>query len=622
MISPLMDREYLDDGEEQPELEERESAEVPSDDPATADEETDAPADGECPNDAAPSWESGESSPAHLHPLREYLIAIGRIPLLTRAEEIGWAKKIAVTRKRLRLTLLADAFVQRSTATMLRMVEDGDSRWDRTIEASHNKLRQKENIMALLQANKQTLQYLRKMSRVKYLNALRKSRKKKERRKDWKDAGRLHRHAAALLEESGPRTEWLRPLIKELEKMSRRVDELRLRIAQSKKDRRPRTEREPLIKECRGILRATEETPTSLRNRVAELRRLEKEFDGARGALSESNLRLVVSIAKRYRNRGLGFLDLIQEGNGGLIRAVDKFEVSRGCKFSTYATWWIRQAITRAIADQSHTIRVPVHMTETMSCIRKVSRELLQNLGREPRDEEIASAAGLATEETRHVAHMRHRTLFSLDIPVGDDEDGTLGNFFADERSPDSAKEMDEKFLRKRIREVLETLPYRDREVIKLRFGLGDGYPYTLEEVGEIFNLTRERVRQIQKNALRILKHPLRSRELVEFVDPSQNRRKLKELPLTLENALMEAPAYIKRSLWEKGLTTFGKLEMASRRELREVKGLGEKGLEMLEKIAMDAGHPLYRYESAPASPLPPAVAAILVGGNGTPAKI
>ncbi len=226
----------------------------------------------------------------------------------------------------------------------------------------------------------------------------------------------------------------------------------------------------------------------------------------------------MVSIAKKYRNRGLSFLDLIQEGNTGLMRAVDKYEYRRGCKLSTYATWWIRQAITQAIADQARTIRIPVHMIETMSKLRNVSKKLLQQLGREPSIEETAKEAGISVEETRRVLKISRHPI-SLDRPVGESEDSYFGDFVKDDGAESPVSAAMQKTLRDKIEQVLQTLTYREREIIKLRYGLGDGHTCTLDEVGRIFNVTRERVRQIEAKAVRKLQHPVRSRQLEDFLD-------------------------------------------------------------------------------------------------------
>ncbi|HEX4132325.1 MAG TPA: sigma-70 family RNA polymerase sigma factor [Pirellulales bacterium] len=451
-------------------------------------------------------------------PVRMYLTQMGEIPLLTRQQEIALAKEIELTRARFRRKLLECDYVIRNAVKVLSRVHTGALPFDRTVQVSVTDRLEKDQILGRFPHNLRTVDVLLKRNWQDYRTALSKSRKTTERQAAWVRLGRRRRRAVRLVEELGLRTQRIESMIGVLENFSKRMCDLQAQVRQHKAQNVPAADRRAALVELRNLMCSTQETPTSLRHRVNELKVVYTKYQRAKRGLSEGNLRLVVSIAKKYRNRGLSFLDLIQEGNAGLMRAVDKFEYRRGFKFCTYATWWIRQAITRAVADQSRTIRIPVHMVETMSKVRNVSRQLLQELGREPTIEEVAKLAGTPIDETRRVLAMS-RYPISLDRPVGNSEDSHFGDLLPDAGVESPANGAAQEMLRSRIHKVLKTLSYREREIIKLRYGLGDGYSYTLEEVGHIFKVTRERIRQIEAKAVRKLQQPSRSQELSGFLD-------------------------------------------------------------------------------------------------------
>lgn len=451
-------------------------------------------------------------------PVRMYLTQMGEIPLLKREEEIALAKKIEVTRKRFRRKVLECDYALRNVVDTLQRVHCGDLPFDRTVKVSLTENLEKDKILQRMPHNLKTLEHLMELNVQDFDKSLDPRTGDEDRRKLRHSLRVRRRKAVTLVEELSIRTQKVQPLMKKLEQISERMDELERQSEELKGLRNAKDDRANLEKELRDLMLMTLEGPIHLRKRVEIMKKRFTEYEEAKRALSGGNLRLVVSIAKKYRNRGLSFLDLIQEGNTGLMRAVDKYEYRRGYKFSTYATWWIRQAITRAIADQARTIRIPVHMIETMSKLRNVSKKLLQEMGREPTIEETARAAGISVEETRRVLKISRHPI-SLDRPVGESEDSYFGDFIEDDTAESPVSAATQEMLKDKIEQVLKTLTYREREIIKLRYGLGDGYTYTLEEVGRIFKVTRERVRQIEAKAVRKLQHPVRSRQLEGFLD-------------------------------------------------------------------------------------------------------
>jgi RNA polymerase primary sigma factor len=482
-----------------------------------ADEE--ALVDDESGDGFFPDTDDNEVVDATEDPVRMYLMQMGEIPLLTRQQEVSAARKIELTRTDYRQWMLASDFMLQGATKLLEQVRDSKLRLDRTIEVSVTNATEKVAIMRRIGPNIKTLRHLLLRNHGDYYAAINKSLPMAERRQAWRRLVCRRNKAVRLIEEMNLRTNRLEPMFVKLHTIDAQMRTLKTRIEEAQATGfSDGISLAKLKEELRYLMRITYETPSTLARRCQRVKMHRLQYDAAKRELSAGNLRLVVSIAKKYRNRGLSFLDLIQEGNTGLMRAVDKFEYERGFKFSTYATWWIRQAITRAIADQSRTIRVPVHMIDTMSKVRQVTRDLIQELGREPSVEETAERAGLSLDDARVVIKMARQPL-SLDQPVGDHEDSFFGEFLEDYRDDDPLYETNQQTLKEQIHEAMQTLNYREREILKLRYGLADGYAYTLEEVGKIFQVTRERVRQIESKAVKKLQHPQRSKSLTSFID-------------------------------------------------------------------------------------------------------
>ncbi len=455
-------------------------------------------------------------------PVRMYLTQMGEIPLLSREEEIKLAKKIELTRKRFRKKVLESELSLQASLKILKEVQNGELAFDRTLRGNNTLEIKKTDLEYRLNENIKTLEDILKVNTENFEKYLKTESGSKERSAFAKKIRARRKKGVLLLEELGLQTKKIRPMMQELQKISLKMQNCIKELEEIQNNSEMVSRISKLQKEMDSLIFKARESPERLFKRVKQIELRYEEYENSKRKLSSGNLRLVVSIAKKYRNRGLTFLDLIQEGNTGLMKAVEKYEYRRGFKFSTYATWWIRQAITRSIAEQARTIRIPVHMIETMSKLRNVSKKLVQKKGREPTIEEISKETNISVDETKRVMKIAKLPI-SLDRPIGDSDDSYFGDFIEDEGAESPVTVATHEMLKDKIEKVLQTLTYREREIIKLRYGIGDGYTYTLEEVGKLFNVTRERVRQIEAKAVRKLQHPVRSRKLEGFLESAGN---------------------------------------------------------------------------------------------------
>jgi len=446
-----------------------------------------------------------------------YLRQMGAIPLLNREQELALAQRLEAARNRYRHAALCSWRVIARVVETFERVQSGQLAVDPTIDVVTSLGLSRKEILARMPHNLRTLNHLVAAAAKDFRLLLRTS-STTARQRLRRELRLRVRKAATLVEELSPRIDLLERWTELLRLQSQAMTGMARKIDAGGRSAADRNQRTKCIKELRDEMLQMLATPEELERLVRVIERRRLHYQQARRELAEGNLRLVVSIAKRYRSRGLSFADLIQEGNRGLMRAVDKYEHRLGFKFGTYATWWIRQGITRALADHARTVRVPCHQVGTLAAIERVRGELSVQQGREPTVEEIAEVLGVTPEETRSL-RMVGRHPVSLHEPLGGDGERALEDFLRDPAANSPGQMADQHLLRERISEVLRSLAPREREVIELRFGLRDGHSRTLDEVAKMYGITRERIRQIEARGLLKLRQPLRSQRLAEFAD-------------------------------------------------------------------------------------------------------
>ncbi|NQT11168.1 MAG: sigma-70 family RNA polymerase sigma factor [Planctomycetes bacterium] len=450
--------------------------------------------------------------------LKEYLAEIGRTPLLTRAEELALAARIERTRRKLRRTILGSGFALQTAVRLQKEIRDGQLRLDRAVEVPCNDVGEKRRIRALLGSNLNTLEALLKRNRRHFALAAGCGKPARDRRAAWRRVVIGRREAVRLVEEAPLRMQTIETIRSSLEALMETMDKLRRQVSRSRDTPSDTDETVALEERLGRLVRRAQETPGLLRRRLARIGELLAQYHAAREALVAANLRLVISIAKRYRNRGMSLQDLIQEGSAGLIRAVDKFDHRRGNRFATYATWLIRQAVSRAIDGQSRTVRIPGHAVTKVNRVRSSVRDLTQLVQRQPTVEESAEAVGLSSCETNLLLGL-DRAALSLDELVENLEEHEHAQNVADERQDDFGERIDGQLLKSRVAHAMGTLTRQEQDVIRLRYGLDDGHARTEREAARIFSITRARIRQIENAALGKLREPARLKKLAGFLD-------------------------------------------------------------------------------------------------------